>query len=287
MVASLSSSSDEPTMDNPELQNILKCIIPRTFTRSVVSIGLQHADDPVKHGTLRIVLESLKSLAGLMLEIDSMAEKMTSKQGDTSRESIVYLHGLPSVNCFVELDKCLATGGISCPATDALGTWKWVSLKQLIQDEVRAMLPEPQVLLKLLSSSGQKQKYSGTGLKRHAHLPEVASKKSKLNDTSEDIDIIISGIDSEHDNGIPENGDQLKAENTIQDLDVMKDDRTVIAEIWGLSEQTLISDELNHEENFFQSKLLDAFKFYLVSFLFMQSVFIKIWFETSSAIVNY
>jgi nucleolar pre-ribosomal-associated protein 1 len=130
------------------------------------------------------------------------------------------------------------------------GRQKWVSLKQLIQDEVRVMLPEPHVLLKLLSSSGQKHKHSGVGLKRHAHFPAVSSKKLKPNDASEDTDIIISGIDTKHNNGTSEDSDKLKAENSMQDLDLEKDDIAVIAEIWGLSEQTTISNEPNNAENY-------------------------------------
>jgi len=257
--------------DNPELRNILKCIIPHPFTRSFISTGLQHADDLVKHGTLRIVLESLKSLSSLMMAIDSMAESTTRKHIDTFGEGFAFMHGQPGVNCFVELDKCLAVGRISCPSADELGTQKSISLKQLIQDEVRAMLPEPQVLLKLLSSSAQKHsKHSRSGVKRGADLPEVCFKKMKPNDPSEDIDIIISGINIEHSNDTPEDWDKLKAENSMQELDAQKDDRTVIAEIWGLSGQTMISNEPNSAENFFQSKLLDAFKFYLVSFLFIE-----------------
>ncbi|XP_020269128.1 uncharacterized protein LOC109844484 [Asparagus officinalis] len=264
VVASLTSHSlDKPTVDHPEVQNILKCIIPRPFSRSFISTGLQHADGPVKHGTLRIVLESLKSLAGLLLEIDRTVERMNGKRNDTSSKVISSLDG-PSVNCFAELDKCLGTCEISRPAINDLETNKWVSVRQLIQDEVRAMLPEPQVLLKLLSSSGQKHsKLPERGLKRDADLPEVGLKKRKLNDASEDIDIIISRIDTEGSNGTTKDFDKLEAENMMEELDVQKDDTVVIAEIWGLSEKTMISSEPNSIENFFQSKLYDAFKFYM------------------------
>lgn len=270
LVASLASHpSDGPTVDNTKLQNVLKCIFPRPFTRSVISTGLQHADDFVKHGTIRIVLESLKSLASLLLAIDNMVESTTKKQCDDSAEGRAYLYGLPGINIFAEVDECLSVSGISSPAADELGSQKWSHLKQLIQDEVRALLPEPQVLLKLLSSSDQKHsKQSGVSLKGAADLPVVGSKKLKLNDKSEDIDIIISGIDTEHSDGTPE---ELKADNSMQELDMEKDYKTVVAEIWGLDgTATSDEDELNDAENLFQSKLLDVFRFYLVSSQFIQ-----------------
>ncbi|XP_073099472.1 uncharacterized protein [Elaeis guineensis] len=254
-----SHSNDLLTVNDNELQNVLKCIIPRACTRSVINKGLLHSDILVQHGSLRLILESLKSLGNLIKAIEDMEESMhVRKRIDASREVIANFHGLPGFSCFVELHGCL--GDESCSLMDEPGVKKWVFVKQYIQDEVRAVLPDPQVLLKLLSSlSHRHSKIPRKNLKRSADLPVVGVKKLKSNTPDENIDIVIGGIDAEPTN---DTLDEQK-EDSKQNMDVKKDHTTIIAELWGLNEQAKITDEPGNAEIFFHSKLLDALKLYL------------------------
>lgn len=146
---------------------------------------------------------------------------------------------------------------------DEPGVEKWVFVKQYIQDEVRAVLPDPQVLLKLLSSLSHRHfKTSGKNLKRCADLPMVGV-KLKTDTPGENIDIVIGGIDAEPTN---DTFDEQK-EDSKQNVDVKKDHAAVIAELWGLNEQAKITDEPGDAEILFHSKLLDALKLYLVTTL--------------------
>ncbi|OVA06613.1 Nucleolar pre-ribosomal-associated protein 1 [Macleaya cordata] len=99
-----SQKHDPPTLDSFEVQCMLKCIIPRAFSRGVINRGLQHDVLLVRHGCVRFLLEALKLLDNLISAIDCISH---------SNNSVVN---------------------------------NWLSLKQDIQDEARALLPDPQVL---------------------------------------------------------------------------------------------------------------------------------------------
>ncbi|KAJ4982288.1 hypothetical protein NE237_033125 [Protea cynaroides] len=159
----VSPSQDPPSLDSLEVQCMLKCIVPRAFSRMVINRGLLHSDSLVKHGSLRLLLEALKSLARLLDAIDRASSSRTLQ--------------------------------------------RWVSLKQEFQHETRALLPDPQVLLKLLSSlTSIHSKASKTSLKRarkSEDLPDVYHrdkvKKLKSDTVNGDFDIIISGISTDSD----------------------------------------------------------------------------------------
>ncbi|XP_038973323.1 uncharacterized protein LOC103720976 isoform X2 [Phoenix dactylifera] len=221
-----SHSNDLLAVNDNELQSILKCIIPRACTRSVINKGLLHSDILVQHGTLRLILESLKSLQNLIKAIEDMVESMhVRKIIDGSREVITNLHGLPGFSCF-ELNGCLG-------------------------DENFSHMDEPGV--------ERHSKTSGRNLKRSADLPVVGVKKLKSDTPGESIDIVIGGIDAEPTN---DTLDEQKEDNK-QNMDVEKDHTAIIAELWGLNHQAKIPDEPGHAEIFFHSKLLDVLKFYL------------------------
>ena len=95
------------------------------------------------------------------------------------------------------------------------------------------MLPDPQVLLKLLSTSSYKNpKQSWRGLKRCAAMPESGFKKLKSDVVSEDIDIVISGIDAKQTDDSLEDSEQRKGAFTHQELDGEKDHTRRISDIW-------------------------------------------------------
>lgn len=97
-------------LESPDVQSILKCIGPRPFTRLIINKGLLHSDPLVKHGTLRLVLESLRFLDSLIDSLNCIS---------SSNNQMMHLRP---------------------------------SLKLDIVNEVRILLPDPQVLFSLLSS---------------------------------------------------------------------------------------------------------------------------------------
>ncbi|KAK9268493.1 hypothetical protein L1049_000245 [Liquidambar formosana] len=145
----------------------------------------------------------------------------------------------------------------------------WESLKQEIQNEVRTSLPDPQVLLTLLSSLSSHSRAHKLCLKRTAdseNFPKHSSngrKKLKTDIVNEDTDIIVSGISSELDSALPGDSERGLGAFTADQSDNGKDHMNVIAEIWGLHQCSMRGIELKDMETCFLSKLLDALKIYL------------------------
>ncbi|XP_010267868.1 PREDICTED: uncharacterized protein LOC104604974, partial [Nelumbo nucifera] len=223
-----SQPQDPPSLKSPEVQCLLKCFVPRLFSRMVIDRGLRRTNVAVKHGSLRLLLEALKSLDNL----------------------------LGVINCF-------------CSSNPAMQ--KWVSLKQEIQDEARALLPDPQVLLMLLSSlSYSHSSTSKSRLKRDrksVNSPEVhdrgAAKKLKYGTVNEDADILISGINAEPDTTLQGEIKKVTGAFITEELDSEMELVKVIAGIWGLNKCSLPGNELKDPHVYFHSKLLDALTLYL------------------------
>ncbi|XP_057980376.1 uncharacterized protein LOC131166095 isoform X2 [Malania oleifera] len=219
-------SQDPPSFNSPNVQYIMKCICPRPFRRSVVNKGLLHADSLVKHGTLRLLLESLKLLNSFMDAINNHSY---------SNNQIMY---------------------------------RWVSLKQEIQNEVQTSLPDSQVLLTLLSSLSSRHKSSDLCLKRAADLDSALEhnmngmKKQRTAAVNEDVDILISGISSAPDILLSQESEKGLCACTAEKLDSIKDQIEVIAEIWGLHASSMPVTALKDAEIYFHSKLLDALKIF-------------------------
>lgn len=160
------------------------------------------------------------------------------------------------------LDSFLRTiENYSCSSTQMMN--RWVSLKQDIQNEVRVLLPDPQVLLSLLSSLSGYYKSLGSCLKRKADSEIILgesvneAKKLKTDNTNEDTDILVSGVCSSPDIAVArDTGDELHYEG---------DHLKVIADIWGLHRCSARGMVVKDEETHFYSKLLDALKIYHVS----------------------
>lgn len=224
-----SLSHDPPLFDSEDVQSIMKCVCPRPFSRSVVNKGLLHSDFLVKHGTLRLLLEALKLL-----------DSFISALNHSSYSSDQMIRG-------------------------------WASLKQEIQNEVRTLLPDPQVLLTLLSSLTRHPKTRESSLKRTADFekfPELSNnniKKLKLNDENNDMDIVVSGINSDTDFVPLGDSERDVGSPVIDETDNGKDLISVIAEIWGLDQCSEPFITPKGVEMFFQSKLLDTLKIYIVS----------------------
>ena len=211
---------DQLSFNSSDVQSIIKCICPRPFTRLVINKGLLHSDSIVKHGTLRLVLVTLKLL-----------------------DSFIHVLSKSSHS----------------------------SLKQDILNEVRVLLPDPQVLLSLLSSLNSRYKSPDSRLKRPADSEVVlenstnANKKLKTSSVNEETDILVAGISYSPDIDLP--GDNEGALGT-ENADGLDDGDDHIAEIWGLHQCGNPHGALEDEETYFYSKLLDTLKIYHVSSIF-------------------
>ncbi|XP_024929234.3 uncharacterized protein LOC107431767 isoform X5 [Ziziphus jujuba] len=225
-----SQSHVPPSFDSQDVQSFMKCLFPRSFSRSVINKGLLHPELLVKHGTLRLLLEVLKLLDFL---IGALSEAQNN-----SYSSNELIQG-------------------------------WASLKQEIQNEVRILLPDPQVLLTLLSSLSSHSKIHELCTKRRANLadlPEHGSrsvKKLKAYNFNNDSDIIVSGISFDKDSASIEDGERVVGTPTTDELDTGKDIMNVIAEVWGLDPCSIPLVEIKDSQTYFLTKLLDSLKIYL------------------------
>ncbi|KAF5201938.1 Nucleolar pre-ribosomal-associated protein [Thalictrum thalictroides] len=221
-------SDNKPSLDSSEAQCLLKCIVPRAFSRIAINRGLLHIHVGVRHGTMRLLLEALKSLDSLVTAIDCMSRSNTSLE-------------------------------------------KWKALKQKVQDEARALLPDCQTLINLLKSVNQNDnKCRDLSLKRPRNsedLNEIHSshgvKKLKSNLMDGDCDIIMSGIVPEADNDVSKKGGNDACTFISEELEKEEDCVKVIAGIWGLHNSDVIGNDLRDAEKYFHSKLLDTLTLYL------------------------
>lgn len=211
-----------PASDSLDVQNLLKCIGPRPFTRSVINKGLLHTDSLVQHGTLKLVMEALKLLDSFVNALDTSCDSHNQMK-----------HSLGA-------------------------------LKADIQNSTRMSFPDPQVLVSLLSPLSSHLKSLGS-VKRKAEAEVVSehavniSKRLKCSPANEDLDIIISGVNSSEvdfsgDGGVAESGVDQQLENGA---DLVK----IIGDIWDL-QQCSVEDV----DTYFYTKILDSLKIYYVSF---------------------
>lgn len=155
-----------------------------------------------------------------------------------------------------------------------------VPIKQEIQNEVQALLPDPQVLLTLLSSLNSCSKTHDSCLKRTASHHEHSSKskkKLKVDIADNDIDIVVGGISSAPDIALSVSEEGVSNSSGEEALDDEEDLIRIVGEIWGpeLSSMTITTSK--EVENHLHSKLLDALRYFRVctitNFLFYLYLF--------------
>ncbi|KAL6552782.1 hypothetical protein OROHE_008146 [Orobanche hederae] len=211
-----------PAYDSLHVQSILKCIAPRPLTKLVINKGLLHADYLVKHVTLKFVVEALKLLDSLIRNLDSF-----SRSNEQTR------------HC-------------------------WKALIADIQDGVLLSLPDPQVLFSLLSplTSHFKSLESTTKRKAETEISSESSlnvnKRLKSSATDEDLDILISGVNSSEldltsNGGVSHSGDEQQPENGAGVVKCGRD-------IWGLHRQPMPHMDVKDADAYFYSKILDSLK---------------------------
>ncbi|OQU82370.1 hypothetical protein SORBI_3006G221600 [Sorghum bicolor] len=253
IVQTLSSNSHGlVSVDDEEVQVVLKCIVPNVCSRAMINRGLLHSDDLVKHGSLRLVYESVNLLCYIIEAINCMVSKGRLKSEFIGSEKVTMkIDDFPVLSCSDTADASLVDevhqGG-------EMQVKRWTSLREYIQDEVHGAMPDPQVLLKLLSSTSQKhQNYSQSIQKKNAQLSEPPQKKRRCSPSCEVDDIIIGGFDIEQDKDASEE----------QDLDLKNDHTSTLCEIWSLDKQDPKMKDANVVEHVFHSKLLDVLRLYL------------------------
>lgn len=154
----LSNSHDLVSVDDEQVQVVLKCIVPHVCSRAVINRGLLHSDDLVKHGSLRLVFESVNLLCYVIEAInDVVSSARVKSEFNGSTKVIVKINGFPGLSCSAATE---ATVVDAVHQGDEMRVNRWISVREYIQDEVRSAMPDPQVLLKLLSSASQKHQNS-------------------------------------------------------------------------------------------------------------------------------
>ena len=247
IVHTLSSNSHGlVSVDDEEVQVVLKCILPNVCSRAVINRGLLHSDDLVKHGSLRLVFESVNLLCYILEALNGMVSRGRAKSEFIGSPKVtIKIDDSPVLSCSDAADASLVD---EVHQGDETQVKRWASLREYIQDEVHGAMPDPQVLLKLLSSASQKHQ-------KNAHISEPPQKKRRCNSSSEVDDIIIGGIDAAQDKDTSEE----------QDLELKNDPTTILCEIWGLDKQDPNMKDAKVVEDVFHSKLLDVLRLYLVS----------------------
>ncbi|XP_051120016.1 uncharacterized protein LOC127243852 [Andrographis paniculata] len=204
------------------MQDILKCIGPRPFTRLVMNKGLLHSKSLVKHGTVKLVFEVLKLLGFLFEKMD---------------------HSSLTKNRMMH---------------------KWEALKAEIQHGVCLLLPDPQVLLSLLSPLNNYTKNLESTTKRKAESEIAleskpcasARKRLKTSAANEDVDILISGVDNTFEVDI--SGDGGVAELCEQQMENVDPIMEGVRNLWGLNQLT----DLKDVDVYFYSKILETLQIY-------------------------
>ncbi|KAL3736326.1 hypothetical protein ACJRO7_025308 [Eucalyptus globulus] len=149
----------------------------------------------------------------------------------------------------------------SCASDRDMQTWE--SLKQEIRNEIRTLLPDPQVLVTLLSTLSSNSGKSG----QNKRMPDSelhgsnSVKKLKMDNVHDDGDIIVSGISLS-----PEAGLSGKSEKNVETGDELGDENSfanIFAEIWGLDQSQVLVSTTQEAEIYFYSRLVDALQIYL------------------------
>ncbi|XP_056167551.1 uncharacterized protein LOC130134424 isoform X1 [Syzygium oleosum] len=149
----------------------------------------------------------------------------------------------------------------SCASDRDMQTWE--TLKQEIRNEIRTLLPDPQVLVTLLSTLNSNSGKSG----QNKRTPDSelhgsnSVKKLKTDNVHDDGDIIVSGISLS-----PKAGLSGKSEKNVGTGDESGDENSfanIFAEIWGLDQSHVPVSTMQEAEIYFYSRLVDALQIYL------------------------
>ncbi|PNY04311.1 hypothetical protein L195_g000729, partial [Trifolium pratense] len=218
-----SRSNGPPSIDNMDLLDIVKCLFPRPFSRSMFNKGLPHADTFVKHGTLRLLLELLKLLDSLFGGLNhncSSGNPLMQHMVSVKQEIQNYVQPfLPDLQVLLNLLSSLDT---------------------------------------CYESNNSSLKRNASHLEHDGN-----SRKKLKKDTSEsDIDIIVGGISSAPDIDLTGNSGTVDDALKEDALDDAEDLKNSIGEIWGSDVHSIDISTPKDAESYLLSKLLDALRYF-------------------------
>ncbi|KAL3649706.1 hypothetical protein CASFOL_006109 [Castilleja foliolosa] len=142
---------------------------------------------------------------------------------------------------------------------------RWKALKSEIQDGVQMFLPDPQVLISLLSplnshlksleSTGKRKAETEIASGNHLHI----NKRSKSSSVSDYSDIVISGVNSSE---VDLSGDGVAASDGDKQSGNGDGVMKCIRDLWGLDQCSTPHVDLKDADAYFYSKILESLKIY-------------------------
>lgn len=219
-----SQTQEPPTLNSPEVQNIMKCIGPRSFSRLVINKGLLHSDPLVKHGTLKLVLEVLKLLELLIGALNSVL----SSQGQM-------IHKWESLKQDI-----------------------WSAVRILLPDPqvLFSLLSSLNKYYRGLEQCLKRPADSEIGDKMSSR------KKLKIDVANEDTDIIVGGVSYSSDVALPLDGEAIINGDDMDDSKDEAYFVKLITELWSLHSAPLSDSTIEDTEVLFYAKLLDSLRLY-------------------------
>ncbi|GJZ52520.1 nucleolar pre-ribosomal-associated protein 1, partial [Tanacetum coccineum] len=193
---------EPPSLNSPEVQSIIKCIGPRTFNRIVINKGLLHSDSHIQHGTLRLVLESLKLLDSLFSAIclrsksnKKFESKWMSLKQDIQNEVQLLL---PDHQVLLSLISSLNNRFKSEERTLKRGADKTV----LLEDK-------------------------------------RSKKKLKIGSSNEETDILVGGISSLDDIMTTVDNGKIEEDDNVNEVDNLKEESRLLVDLWESHDNNL------------------------------------------------
>ncbi|XP_059294589.1 uncharacterized protein LOC132047580 [Lycium ferocissimum] len=219
-----SQTQEPPTLNSPELQNIMKCLGPRSFSRLVINKGLLHSDPLVKHGTLKLVLEVLKLLELLISALNSAS----SSQGQMNHK------------------------------WESLKQDIWDAVRILLPDPqvLFSLLSSLNEFYRGLEQRSKRPADSEIGDKMSSR------KKRKIDVANEDTDILVGGISYSPDRALALDGEAVINGDDTDDSKDEDYFVKLITELWGLHSSPLPDSTIEDTEVLFYAKLLNALTIY-------------------------
>ncbi|KAH0771918.1 hypothetical protein KY290_015899 [Solanum tuberosum] len=219
-----SQNQEPPTLNSPEVQNIMKCIGPRSFSRLVINKGLLHSDPLVKHGTLKFVLEVLKLLELLISALNSVM----SSQGQM-------IHKWESLKQDI-----------------------WNAVRILLPDPqvLFSLLSSLNEFYKGLEQRSKRPADSEIGDKLSIR------KKLKIDAANEDTDIVVGGVSYSPDAALSLDGESIINVDDMDDSKDDTYFVKLITELWSLHSSPLPDSTIEDTEVLFYAKLLNVLTIY-------------------------
>lgn len=163
------------------------------------------------------------------------------------------------------LDTLIGTINDICTSKGQL-MYKWASLKQEIQNAVRILLPDPQVLLSLVSSFNKSYKNLKRPAEKEPSEPNSKGKKLKASIANDDIDILVGGVSSSPLSALEREDEGVTGKCEVNELMSDADLINPVPKIWRLDRCSSSEIAVEDAETIFYSKLLEVLKIYHVRF---------------------